>query len=179
MSIKSVSGNLLFHINTSNTDLKKGDLIHSGKILNPLFKQFYQNDILLNGYHKNIHEYINYYWHFTRETIFEDIRKKYFPHLPSRKKCLFLCDEKNVDYWINAKITSENYNILLLKVFGEIFKADTLFIDQTIPNYSNYLPNLAYVEECAKDYWSGHIIFSNKVEYLFYGDAEIVDIKKY
>lgn len=60
---------------------------------------------------------------------------------------------------------------------GKVHKVDTLFIEQTISKNTNYLPRLSYVQECAIDYWKGYIIYPQKVEYLFYGDAEILDIK--
>jgi Protein of unknown function (DUF2441) len=46
--------------------------------------------------HKAIKEMGTY----IREVIFEEIRKQEFPRLPSRMKAIWVCEEKDVQYWL-------------------------------------------------------------------------------
>lgn len=177
MNSQKVNGEVFYHICTRQQVFQVGEVINSVYQNNPFYEQFFKNDVELWNEKQYLHYYINYYWHFARETIFEEVRRKKFSHLPSRTKCLFLCNESNIDYWSLVLNKERQNRILKLKVYGELFNADTTFIDNILSSNSNCFPSLDYVKACAEDYWSGRIIYSKKQEYLFLGNAIVEEIE--
>lgn len=174
MNVTKVNGEIFYHVCTNNHDFQIGDVIRSGKKLNPFYERFYKNNVEIWDERNYMHQCINYYWQFARETIFEEVRQKKFNSLPSRKKSLFLCDNSNVDYW--RSVLNNDNKVLKLKLYGELLKVDSTFIDNIISLNTGYLPSFDYVEKFAKDYWSGHIVNSKKIEYLFYGSSFVEDV---
>lgn len=89
------------------------------------------------------HHVINEQSIFIRETLFEEVRNNYFPQLPSRKTCIWVCEKEAVSYWW-SKIDG-NKKIFQLEVTGTLHKADqkhlindTLPHNQTRTNAFNY-----------------------------------------
>ena len=105
---------------------------------------------------------------YIREQVFEDVRKSNFPNLPSRQKCLWLCDEKTLPYWNTAVIGPQRY-LLTLKVEGQLFCGDDNWL--TADTFSS----VEYANR-AKQYWSGEMTANPRKEYLFYGEAVVKDI---
>jgi hypothetical protein len=62
---------------------------------------------------------------FIREEIFEEVRKNYFPHLPSRRTCIWLCDKESVEYWW-SKLQSPNLKMKIFKfnITGILLRTD-------------------------------------------------------
>jgi len=112
-----------------------------------------------------------YYWKFLRETVIEEVRLDNFSNYPSRQTCLFVTDDKHVNDWIQH-LKYANIEIYKMKLSGKLHKCDATLID-IHPN------NKIVVRELAEKYWGGEITQnSNKVEYLFEGKAELVEIIK-
>ena len=105
---------------------------------------------------------------YIREQVFEDVRKSNFPNLPSRQKCLWLCDEKTLPYW-NTAVTGPQRYLLTLKVEGQLFCGDDNWL--TADTFSS----VEYANR-AKQYWSGEMTANPRKEYLFYGEAVVKDI---
>lgn len=188
-----IQNETLYHI-TCNSELKTGDIIISGNQENPfwlscknyspqilvdkqsmsVFKMFdctppfdvTQDTIdFLYQQLKNISTEFAFY---VREQTFEDVRKKLYPQLPSRQKCLWLSDENNLSYWKTLH-TDESQYLLALNLHGNVFRADAHWLK------ANTFSSIEYAER-ANQYWSGKLSNTPKTEYLFYGRAVIEKI---
>ena len=66
-------------------------------------------------------DYFSSYHMFVREIVFEDIRKKYFPEIPSRRNGIWLCKEgDNLEYW---KSKLQSADIFKVEVTGKYHKS--------------------------------------------------------
>ncbi|MBQ4640963.1 MAG: DUF2441 domain-containing protein [Clostridia bacterium] len=83
---------------------------------------------------------------YLRENIFEEIRANYFPSLPSRKSCLWVCDKNALDYW-KATLGHE-HKVFEVSITGTIHRADQRFLNAEI------LPS-EMIRENAFNYWTG------------------------
>lgn len=62
---------------------------------------------------------------FIREEVFEEVRMNYFPHLPSRKTCIWLCDKESVEYWWSKlQISNDKIKIFKFNVTGVLLRTD-------------------------------------------------------
>lgn len=102
---------------------------------------------------------------YIREQIFEDVRKTNFPHLPSRQKCLWLCDKETLPYW-NTAVTGPQRYLLALKIDGQLFCGDANWLT------ADTLSSVEYANR-ATHYWSGEMTADPRKEYLFYGEAVV------
>lgn len=105
---------------------------------------------------------------YIRERVFEDVRKEFFPHLPSRQKCLWVSKGDQLPYWRSISPELQR-TILKLDLNGDIFCADDYWLQ------ANTLSSIEYTEK-AKHYWSGEIVTEEHLEYLFSGTAVIKEI---
>lgn len=105
---------------------------------------------------------------FIRETIFEEVRKSYFPHLPSRKTCIWVFEKEAVEYWWNA-LEGQQKLIFELQLTGSMHRADQKhLINDTLDH--DTLRSLAF------QYWTGaEGEKSIEEEILFEG---VIDIKR-
>ena len=60
---------------------------------------------------------------FIREIIFEEVRKNYFPQLPSRLSGIWVCNKDAVEFWWKT-LNAKNQKILKLRLTGTIHVAD-------------------------------------------------------
>lgn len=97
-----------------------------------------------------------------RESVFENMRLRNFPHLPSRTNCLWLCDtESSVHYWKSRIPQKGKKRIFEVRIInGKIHKA----YEEHLTNDKN---NISELEEKAWNYWSGK--GSGEYEFLFSG----------
>lgn len=113
------------------------------------FYSFYDNFSTTNS---NTNEYIN----FSREAIFEEVRRGQFPDCPSRRKCLWLIDKSNnlsnaLFFWFKElfnKQTDTGVRIVSLCCSGNIHHANQKFL------YNN-LYNFHLLRGDAIKYWQG------------------------
>lgn len=106
---------------------------------------------------------------YKREQTFEEVRKKYHHKLPSRQKCLWVCDEKNLEYWKMA--CPKGKTLLTLELTGKIFCGDNGWL------ITDTLSNMVY-EERARHYWNGEMLEGSPKEYLFCGKATVKKIEQ-
>ena len=83
---------------------------------------------------------------YLREHIFEEIRSNYFPALPSRKSCMWVCDENALSYW--KKTLGREQKVFEVSITGTIHRADQKFLKAEI------LPS-DMIRENAFNYWTG------------------------
>ncbi len=84
---------------------------------------------------------------FLRENIFEEIRMNYFQSLPSRKSCIWVCDENALDYWVAT--LGQGHQIFEVSITGTIHRADQKYLNAEI------LP-CELIRENAFHYWTGN-----------------------
>ena len=60
---------------------------------------------------------------FIREQIFEEVRSSYFPHLPSRKTCIWVCTKDAVEYWLKTLNlhNQKSQKIFKLQLTGSLY----------------------------------------------------------
>jgi len=99
-----------------------------------------------------------------REFIFERVRKKEFPHAPSRLDCIFVC--KTLDGAKSFKSASGRnldliYEVEPAVVNSRMLETDWSWINPIIDK------TIHEVEEAAKNYWRGEIRDPHKRELLW------------
>ncbi len=79
-----------------------------------------------------------------REEEFEKYRESYYPNLPKRSECLYVCQKSDVHIWVKKLIKGDysRCKIYKLSLDGEIFWADAYYFDD-------------YEDADAKKYWNG------------------------
>ena len=193
--INHITDEIYYHIHSQSQlgqDLQVGDTLEIGQKFNNFYYEIYNIEHLENGKDANQHlvdmkkeenlelnndtanlifKTINDNAMITRELMFEEVRKELNINLPSRLKCLYVCKTKReVKDWINifSRTNKKDFQILKLKLTGDIFIGDASFIlRQNI--------SLNRKKEQAKMYWSGEKK-DNINEYLFIGTAVVEDI---
>ena len=105
---------------------------------------------------------------YIREQVFEDIRQKYYPSLPSRQKCLWVSEYDQIPYWKTMKEDCRR-SLLTLELSGELFCVDEHWL--TADTFSSVV-----YSERAKRYWAGEMSPAPRKEFLFYGKAIVKEI---
>ena len=105
---------------------------------------------------------------YIREQVFEDVRSKDYPLLPSRQKCLWVCEEDQLAYWRTMKENCQR-SLLTLELNGELFCGDDHWL--TADTFSSVV-----YSERAKHYWAGEMSSTPRKEFLFYGKAIVKEI---
>ena len=113
---------------------------------------------------------------FKREMTLEEVRKEYYPKLPSRKHSIWLCDEKSLEFW-KKELIDEKHQVLelyKLSVSGNLFKSSDSFLPDNTHGYETNIKE-------SHDYWNP--LFKNeeeekRAEYLFQGEVKILELVK-
>lgn len=167
-----VNDGIFYHFNAFN-GLNQHNLLDKGSIIktegfNP-FRNSYELGVM--DYEKNPIESAKAYWRFAKEYVIEQTRLNVNTELPSRWNCIWLTDEKHIEYWREYYQHLE-YKLVKMKVTGKIFRADAHWIEiQPIP--------FEEVKERANYYWRGDIFRPGKMEIMFEGIAEVIDVEEY
>ncbi|WP_164670225.1 DUF2441 domain-containing protein [Virgibacillus doumboii] len=173
--IENVTDKQLYHI-TRKPNPKGyavGDVLETSEEgYNKFFGDYDVQDMSALSNPAAVTQGLTYYWHFARETAFEDVRKQDYSEYPSRQRCLWLSGNSNIDNWIlEMGFNPSTHQILELNLEGNLFKCDSTFV--------NGKPrSLNTVRENARRYWNQEIVDENKIEYLFEGKATVRNIMK-
>lgn len=185
-----VQNKVLFHISRETT-WEIGQTIISGERENPFWRgcKEYSPKVVVNGETMPIFEMIRKFPNFDvtadninflyanlknlskefafyiRERTFEDVRREYYPELPSRQKCLWLSEEDQLPFWRTMEENTQR-SLLVLELSGDIFCGDAFWL--TADTFSS----IEYTNR-ARHYWSGDLTDVPQKEYLFYGKALI------
>ena len=101
-----------------------------------------------------------------RELGMEEVRKNFYPHLPSRQKCIWLCRKSQIDYWKN--FISGKVEIFEVEIFDLPFKTTNSLIPLPSDSYNTILNK-------AKLYWSPENHIDNEDdEYLYVGKLKVI-----
>jgi hypothetical protein len=103
---------------------------------------------------------------FIRETIFEEVRLKFFPHLPSRQRCIWVIpDGQSLTFW-KQYITGR---IFQLKINGKAYRASDKHLGNDSMSINQYRRN-------AFNYWAGLGVRGDPdEEILFEGFVEVIE----
>ena len=111
-------------------------------------------------------DFINEYQLLIRELGMEEIRKNFYPHLPSRQKCIWLCRKNQINYW--KKFISGKLEIFEIEIFDIPFKSRNSLISLPSDSYNTILDK-------AQLYWSEiNYIDNEDDEYLYVGKLKII-----
>lgn len=190
--METITKEIYYHINTGKK-LLIGDTLDIGNTYNNFYHEIYNTEYLNNNKDANecllemqknktltfknvteanlVFKTVNDSAMITRELIFEEARKEINPELPSRFKCLYVCQNINeINNWLEIfkRTDKTNIQIVKLELTGNIFCGDaSLILRQNI--------SLNKKKEQAKKYWNG-IKDKSINEYLFIGTARVIDI---
>jgi len=116
------------------------------------------------------YETANYFMMFFREIFWEDIRRREFPHCPSRQRCLWLVHTiEQANYWVKRMQCNTDYQIVKVSARGRIHTANELFLmgdSATLPE----------ITERARLYWLGLMPEGAKEEIIFEGFLQVTDV---
>jgi len=104
-----------------------------------------------------------------RELTFEAIRKEFYPELPSRHNCIWLCpdDKRALQFWMNL-VHGSNKKIFRVKTDGIVHRTTNKWlITGTIP--------LNEINSLAHNYWRGKGTGGFEDEILFVGKLKIIE----
>lgn len=105
---------------------------------------------------------------YKREVIFEEVRISKFSDRPSRKTCIWLTDEKNIQNWLQ-RTHAGTKEVYKLSVSGNIHVADEKYLIADTLSNKEFRFN-------AEKYWSGKDIKHIELkEILFEGRVNILE----
>lgn len=106
---------------------------------------------------------------YNREHALEEVRKKFFPSLPSRLHSIWVCEKSQLDFWENN--LKGKLVLYKVKLNGTLFHSSDLFLpDETL--------TISEMMEDAKRYWTPN--FKTKAEklsseFLFQGEVKVLE----
>lgn len=105
------------------------------------------------------------------ELIWEDIRRREFPHLPSRQRCIWLIpDVEGVRYWVSRLgVALGTYQVLRVRCQGRMHIASEKYL----------LGDSVSLEDAvsqARQYWLGVIPEKNTEEIIFEGRVTVHEV---
>jgi len=109
---------------------------------------------MLNTYVRNHNDYV-----LLRETIFEQVRRQDFPHLPSRLNCVFLC---RTEEELRIFMSKNHINDIPYEVTLQQDDATTFATGYDLPDIPVGPPLLPTLRERATAYWRGEGVESSK-----------------
>ncbi|MBO5095958.1 MAG: DUF2441 domain-containing protein [Bacilli bacterium] len=102
-----------------------------------------------------------------RECVLEWVRQNNFSHLPSRNSCIWLTDEKDLEFWKNQ--LGRQQEIFKVSATGVLFKS----ADRLLPSLKTTQPEMF---EQAVMYWEAKDLKENdNIEYLFQGKLKLLE----
>jgi hypothetical protein len=107
------------------------------------------------------------YLKWINEEIFENVRSQEFPHLPSRKRGLWLSDYHSLPVWEDMISKSHRIKILRVKAIGKFHYADGGWISADTHSIDEF-------HNRARNYWSGKTCESPEPEVLFEGEITVL-----
>ncbi len=192
LGFREIKDEILYHTTLTCT-YKVGDVLKFGDDKRGMYTRVYNADYTINGksakeelkaiskkkiFHflgkeklQRVKKIISDYDFSLREVALEQVRLKKFKNYPSRLTSLFACHTlENAKMWFPL-ITwqKNNYQFVKLKCTGKIFVGDS---------WHNTNEGFSFAErlEKADKYWGEQLTETPRLETLFEGTAEVVEI---
>lgn len=153
----------LYHINSKGI-INTYELLKLGDVINTEIREF--NPFRASyeiGYGEP-----DIYWRFAKEYVIEQKRMEINENLPSRWRCIWLSDEERLPYW-KEEVHNGNFQIVKMKLNGKLFLGDAHWIEGDPKPFGD-------LRRYAQYYWNGEVFHPGKLEYLFEGEAEVIEI---
>lgn len=107
---------------------------------------------------------------YVRELIWEDVRRREFPHLPSRQRCFWLIPTiEGAKYWVARLECKADCQILKVQAQGRIHRANELYL------LGDSEPMQETIQK-ARQYWLGIFPEDGKEEIIFEGRVKITQV---
>lgn len=145
--------NLLFH---------NHDIDNAIRQLECMLRYYIPDEFLRNEFNK----LLNNCYLLRREFALEEGRKIFNASAPSRLHSIFVTDNYNIDYWLQA-LNVNAYKLYLLRLKGKMFISSDVYFPNNDLNYEEQ------VEE-SKNYWCPKSKSLVRREYVFQGKAKIM-----
>jgi len=149
---------------------KNGNTIDQYNDYESLFYELQDNSLEYEDLAQRLHWALLQYLKWIREEIFESVRTEIDNKLPSRKHCIWVCTEGDLQKWWDLFKNNADNKIVELKLDnknqvhlgdGTLIEADTFSIEE--------------YKSIAKKYWSGKIDSFEEVEYSYEGEFKIIN----
>lgn len=107
-----------------------------------------------------------------REYVFENVRCSFYPHLPSRFRCLWFAKSlEDAQYWL-SRIPHHGEKVIL-----EVAPQDGAILFEASDEYlTNNFENPALIKLRARAYWSGALTETGRIEILGEGAFKVVGV---
>ena len=188
--MKNINGGYLYHI-VRYKKLNLGQKLHFGGQPNYFCRYMNSRDFTTGGIDLNsmlinkefdelnteeekcLKSYVYESCLMVRELVFENVRLREFPDLPSRLECLYCAETLGeARRWIPILLRMDKVEkplqIVKLKASGKLFKGDGNLVIRNTNSIDCKI-------EMARKYWNQETTSEN-IELLFVGDVEVVDI---
>lgn len=113
------------------------------------------------------------YQKWIREEIFEKVRSKDFPLLPSRKQCIWITQKELVPYWNQEILKSGKVNATTILEISRNEESKIHIADQYFLEIGAY--SIEDLENRAIDYWSGNLSKNPRMEILLEGSLTVTN----
>ena len=166
-----VNREVFYHIHRKNIHPEKwkvgNKLYFSKKEFNSFFGYYTKYVIEKNCKTITDDSKIREYTMLIRELVYEEIRRSEFPMLPSRRHCIWLCDEDTLNLWLNT--LEGDVSVYKVKVSGNLHMCCGEMLEDNRINYT-------ILTDVARRYWKGENAQTSKErEYLLEGEVEIIE----
>lgn len=104
------------------------------------------------------------------ELVLEDVRRREFPHLPSRQRCVWLIpNQGGVKYWLCRMDVGNDFQVLRVRVQGRLHTAsESYLIRDSMP--------LEEAIRWARQYWLGIVEEVETEEIIFEGRMRVAEV---
>lgn len=149
---------------------KLGKTYFIGKEENPFIKYYDNVDCqYVHGDIQSMTEAIQYYQRYTREQIFEEVRREFFPNLPSRLRCLWVIkdDIDILKYW--WELFGKSGLIMKVSLTGKIHTGSEEYLRISGKNFD-------FLRQQAFKYWAGTAGLNEiEQEAIFEGFVRVIE----
>lgn len=110
---------------------------------------------------------------YLREVIWEDVRRREFPHLPSRQRCVWLIPSQDgVKFWLRRMSVYErglDFRVVRVQGQGRLHKASESYL------LGDSEPMIETIEK-ARQYWQGVVGEAETEEITFEGRMHVLEV---
>ncbi len=155
---------------SSRVNVASGGISPFSEVINTYLKKEQDNETYIKML-QEASRLLKCYSTLQRELVLEEVRKRFFPELPSRKNALYLCDHNKLEHWKDElTIKGKNIDLFKVEVTGNLFKSS----DILLPDNGESINTMF---EQAKKYWKADLtdISDEKSEYLFSDKVKVLE----
>lgn len=104
------------------------------------------------------------------ELVFEDVRRREFPHLPSRQRCVWLIpNQDGVRYWLQRMNVGGQFQVVRVRVQGRLHTASESYLIHDSVSQEELI-------RLARQYWLGIVEEAGTEEIIFEGRMRVEEV---